>query len=104
MSCEIIRTPRGATIFLCSRGGKRRAPELCAICGQRRARFLCDFHVPGKRKGQHRTCDRPLCDKCAVETGPNTHQCFVHESQQGELPLYTSHERAALFGDGGNDG
>ena len=80
MGCESFRGPGGATVFACSRGRGRRQPK-CGICKSRPATKLCDFPA-----GQG-TCDRNLCDKCAVEVGPNTDHCFVHEERQPELPL-----------------
>ncbi len=94
MSCEVIRTPRGGKIFVCARGERK---QICALCKQREAHYLCDHPVGTKRKAK--TCDRPLCETCAVETGPNTHKCFVHPDTQPELPLFTREQSRLLFGE-----
>lgn len=90
MACDRIKMADGSVLFICSRSKRR---VMCGLCRKLEAEFLCDYKI-----GPKRTCDRPLCSKCAIEVGPNTHQCFVHKGQQEELPLFTSKERALLFG------
>lgn len=59
MGCETVRAPEGNIAILCLRG-RARAP-LCAVCRRRPAARLCDWPL-----GEGRTCDRPLCERCAV--------------------------------------
>ena len=66
--------------------------ERCQICGKRKAEFLCDM-PKGRAKMLHiknpdgttdyknsfksytRTCDKRICDKCAVYLGNDIHFC-----------------------------
>lgn len=66
--------------------------ERCQICGKRKAEFLCDM-PKGRTKILHiknpdgttdyknsfksyiRTCDKRICDKCAVDLGNDVHFC-----------------------------
>jgi len=75
MTCVPIKSGdvRG---FLC--GGKALQQVSLCECG-RVATYLCDHPV-----GRGRTCDRPLCDGCAVHHPPDTDYCQPHGRQ---LPL-----------------
>lgn len=70
MPCNIMRDANGRPFgIVCSRGPARRR---CAFCGAWSTK-LCDWPAgPGK------TCDRPLCDKHAVNVGPNRDWCPNH--------------------------
>ena len=66
--------------------------ERCQICGKRKAELLCDM-PKGRAKMLHiknpdlttdyknsfksymRTCDKRICDKCAVDLGNDIHFC-----------------------------
>ena len=62
--------PQGpAVVHVCRRGG---AP--CSECHSPHTK-LCDFPLRGSRGG---TCDRKLCDRCAVTVGPDKHYCGPH--------------------------
>lgn len=77
MSCEYIRSADGQVIgFAC--GGSIRA-SYCA-CGHN-APFLCDWKVKGKRSG---TCDLPICEKHALQVGPDKHLCPLHQKAYQE--------------------
>lgn len=67
MVCRTIKTERGYAIVC----GPRKSIRRCA-CG-RPATKLCD-HPAGNEK----TCDKPLCDRCAVRRGPNVDWCREH--------------------------
>jgi hypothetical protein len=57
------------TGFICTRGtGKQ-----CAICG-RPSTKLCDGIRPNGK-----TCDMPLCEKCAVHVHPDKDYCPAHD-------------------------
>lgn len=76
MTCETVRI--GDTVaIVCGRGFRRKR---CA-CG-RPATKLCDHPKP--RRG---TCDAPLCDRCAVNIGPDRDLCPTHQASAPELPL-----------------
>jgi hypothetical protein len=46
----------------------------CKVCGLA-AENLCDFEVsPGK------TCDVPICERCAIQIGPDAHLCPSHSA------------------------
>ena len=75
MSCTFVRTETGVMI-ICSRG--RETPTTCAHCSHT-ATKLCDGHAPLKfGVKEARTCDRPLCDKCAIHVHPNLDYCREH--------------------------
>lgn len=83
MPCTPVPLPGGITAIVCSRG--RRRPRSCAHCGKPSSK-LCDFErkVPEIRDGQQRlvvkTCDKPLCDACAVSVGPDRDYCPDHKA------------------------
>ena len=63
----------------CSRG-----PVKSCKCG-RRSTKLCDYPLRGKKQGK--TCDAPLCDRCATSVGKNLDYCCVHaEIAKKETP------------------
>jgi len=76
MPCDpfVVTLPDGSTVkgFVCSRGQKQ--PPRCK-CG-RKAPLLCDQPLTGPKTGK--TCDRPLCERCATEVGPDRHLCPAH--------------------------
>lgn len=66
--------------------------ERCQICGKRKAEFLCDMpkvkakmlHIKNPDgttdyknsfKSYMHTCDKRICDKCAVDLGNGIHFC-----------------------------
>lgn len=54
-------------IFMCGRKPRR---DPCSVCKKRKATKLCDFPLRGAAEGK--TCDRALCDSCAVKQGDVT--------------------------------
>jgi hypothetical protein len=56
--------------------------ERCRFCKNKRATKLCDFpsgkwvspHMV-KKHGKTITCDRPMCDDCAIEVSHDTDFC-----------------------------
>lgn len=80
MPCTVIEFHGGRAI-VCSRGSKSTA--LCSNC-KRPAGLLCDYPLRGPKAGK--TCDRKLCERCAVETGAERHLCPAHaraEAKEG---------------------
>lgn len=70
--CETLHLPGGGLVIASSRGRRR---AFCVQCG-RDADKLCDFPLTGAAKG--RTCDRPVCSRCATRVGPNRDYCPAH--------------------------
>jgi hypothetical protein len=69
MTCERFGFADGtAGGFIC---GPRQRRHHCCTCGVLGATFQCD----GDRKKSGKTCDRYLCEACAVEVGPDQHLC-----------------------------
>lgn len=62
--------------FICSRGPTRQRRK-CAFCGGY-ATLLCDG--PSDREG--RTCDAPMCVKCAIHVpGQDVDYCPLHKRE-----------------------
>lgn len=72
MPCNPVDLGGGAFAIACTRG---RRPIICVHCG-RPGNRLCDFPLTGAKAGK--TCDRPLCAKCAVRRKPGIDYCQVH--------------------------
>ncbi len=68
MGCDFIRLPGGASAVVCSRG--RRPSARCSSCGRPGADLFCDGPKPSGR-----TCDAPVCRKCAHHVGANRDLC-----------------------------
>ncbi len=79
MPCRATSLPGGGYAIVCTRGKR---PIMCSICG-RPGNKLCDFPLTGEKAGK--TCDRPLCAKCAVHVEPNTDFCRTHAQLKGLL-------------------
>lgn len=74
MTCHRIDLPGGGFAIACTRGPRRKSAP-CLYCTAPHTK-LCDYEVaPGK------TCDRKLCDRCAVHVGPNRDLCPDHAKQ-----------------------
>jgi hypothetical protein len=79
MPCRTYRSEDGkGAAILCGRGP---LPKMCVVCFQRYSSKLCDFPLTGSKKGK--TCDRPLCQSCAVHKEPNTDYCPTHARMMG---------------------
>ena len=62
MTCRPFRSSDGKISgFVCSRGERQR---VCSVCKARPGVLLCDYPLTGKHQGK--TCDRPLCARCAT--------------------------------------
>lgn len=81
MTCSRIDLGNGVTGWACSRGARTKR---CKECG-RRASKLCDYPLRGPKADK--TCDANLCDRCAVNVGPDRDYCQTHArlSKQQEL-------------------
>jgi len=63
--------------------------ERCVVCRKRKATILCDFVVDEywtsiDFQTHAQTCDRQLCEKCAVHLGGRTHFCPKHAREAKE--------------------
>ena len=67
MPCTVIRFPGGGHAIAC---GPKRKPKLCPFCKQQPAILSCDGDL-----GNGKTCDAPICDKCAALVGPDRDLC-----------------------------
>ena len=78
MACRFgkIETPHGTVgLIMCGPRGRRGPKFNCQTCFKREHTKLCDFR-PDERTGK--TCDRKLCDECAVSVGPDLDYCPEH--------------------------
>jgi hypothetical protein len=66
--------PEDSYFIVCSRGRKSSKPCKCG----RRSTKLCDFEIKVGDTGHTRTCDEPLCDRCATRVGQNRDYCIPH--------------------------
>jgi hypothetical protein len=57
-----VRLPGGYAV-ICTRGQRAKSCKGCAG----RADLLCDYPLRGKKEGK--TCDAPICKRCAVVQG-----------------------------------
>lgn len=53
----------------------------CRTCDAIGAELLCDFPLA------KRTCNAPICERCAREVGPNLHHCPRHQEQLAPAAL-----------------
>lgn len=86
MPCETVDLGNGIRGIVCSRGRRKR----CSECGRLGAGYLCDWKLRGKKKGK--TCDRPLCDRCATEVAPDRHLCRAHNERWKRHPKNPNRE------------
>lgn len=89
MPCNHLRgTLSDGTPFeaiVCTGGARRKRCK----CG-RPSTKLCDFKLTGAKASK--TCDAPLCPRCATSIGPDRDLCPAHarlarETDQQRLPL-----------------
>ncbi len=83
MTCQWIPVPGGVAV-VCSRGARPRAR--CEVCKVAEHTRLCDSPLRGPKAGK--TCDKKLCDACAVPVG-ELDLCPPHARQQ-RLPCQTA--------------
>jgi hypothetical protein len=83
--CTPINLGDGVTGWTC---GRRPARKPCCECRQRPHTKLSDFKLTGTKRGK--TCDRPLCDACAVTVGrrgtDSVDYCRAHAELAQKLP------------------
>lgn len=90
MPCDHVKQLDGTQVLVCSRGERRRrrcASGLHPTYSWGRwapwAAKLCDYPMPGGK-----TCDKPLCEACAVNVGSNRDYCPEHaRNGQAEMGL-----------------
>lgn len=70
--CETLRDTNGRVMgILC---GGHRSRKRCSWCGRGYADKLCDFPV-----GRDKTCDAPICNRCATSVGEDRDYCPKHK-------------------------
>lgn len=84
MPCQWIKLPGGGVAHVSTSPQRKKFCACGAPCTK-----LCDFDVSPPGQVTHRkTCDKPLCDKCAIHAGPDTDYCRPHaelpKQQRGE--------------------
>jgi len=81
--CRVITDSSGHAVgWVCSRG--RQASKPCVGCG-RPSDLLCDYPLHGEKNGK--TCDKPICRRCAKHVGHNRDFCPAHARMTApELP------------------
>lgn len=84
MPCDQVKLPDGTAAIVCSRG--HRKPKPCAHCGKPSSK-LCDFILVRSHAGNHKTCDKPLCQSCAVSGGRNVDYCPDHKVAETQPSL-----------------
>ncbi len=72
MTCRKVDLGNGAWIISCTRGEQR---ARCKVC-RGSAGLLCDWKLKGPKAGK--TCDAPLCERCAQSPAPDKHLCPAH--------------------------
>lgn len=74
MACKWIQLPGGGVAHI-NMGNRR--PALCQTCRKKPHTKLCDFPA-----GDGKTCDKRLCDGCAVHVGPDADHCPDHTTEK----------------------
>ena len=77
MPCYTVDLQGGGHAIVCTRG---RRPIVCSVC-RLPGNKLCDFPLMGAKTGK--TCDRPLCDRCAISGGKGIDYCPTHARMKG---------------------
>jgi hypothetical protein len=75
MACKVVKLPNGMTALV------KMAPQRKKFCEcGRPCTKLCDYVMShqSRRGVTERTCDKPMCDRCAVHVGPETDYCVPH--------------------------
>lgn len=77
MGCRVLMSGPNVMAIACTRG-RQLGP--CSTPGcTRAASRLCDYPLTQLEVGKEpKTCDRKLCDRCAVRVGPNRDYCGPH--------------------------
>jgi len=73
MPCEQYVSPDGTlSMIICSRGQRKAVP--CHYCGKPSI-SLCDYP-----RGNGKTCDKPMCNKCKTKIGLDLDVCREHNN------------------------
>ncbi len=74
---QTVGFPDGSVAIICHTGPRTKP---CSVCGKPGSTKLCDG--PGGAPGK--TCDKPLCIKCASPGGRNVDYCPEHKRGKRE--------------------
>jgi hypothetical protein len=91
--CDKVDMGNGDFAIIC--GGRHKRQPPCITCGHPSSK-LCDF--PVVVNGKPRTCDKPICSRCAVSKGPDVDWCQPHE--RNSAGIFAQREREGLRPDG----
>ena len=89
--CKWINLPGGGVAHLNMGHSK---PKRCKFCSTGMGTQLCDFPLRIDTNGKIKTCDAPMCVRCATRIAIEVDYCPVHKDikpeaakAQGDLPL-----------------
>jgi hypothetical protein len=85
MPCHGFNKDGVSGIYCTGRKGRKK----CAACGTQWASLECDFPDQNRKSG---TCDKPLCNGCAVTVGPDRDFCPHHPRDVAPGPAQTAME------------
>jgi len=80
MPCRVVKI--GDTFAIVKFAPEKR--RRCSVCGDLTTVVLCDFVLEGQALlfgepgAKSRTCDAPLCKRCAIHIPPDTDFCPDH--------------------------
>lgn len=87
--CKWINLPNGGVAHVNMGHSK---PKRCKFCTHGTGAMLCDFTV-----GQGKTCDAPMCERCATEVGLDLHHCPTHKGKTAEVHPAMTDTAPTLF-------
>lgn len=88
MTCHRVNLPGGGFAIVCT---PRQRERKCR-CG-RPATKLCDW----KKMSGKGTCDKAICDACAVNVGPDKDYCPDHAKLAGKIGDPGNNRQGSLF-------
>ena len=81
MTCTHVTLPGGLHAIVCARGHAKVKRCSCGRVGT----LLCDWKV-----GNGKTCDKPVCDKCADHVAEDKDLCQVHSKAFSQWKAHRS--------------
>jgi hypothetical protein len=89
MPCKLIKLADGTVVHL---NMGRSKPKRCKFCNTGNADLLCDYPVNVGDVGHKKTCDEPMCKRCATRIAHEVDYCPNHKDHRNQkvqenLPL-----------------